>query len=151
MYETIKTVHILAAIAWAGSNLGFVVLSWRLQKANDPAAINGFLHAVEWMGLRVFMPLSLVALIFGSWLVSEGSWGWDSLWVILALCGFAATFLTGMFLLSPTMKKLNTVIAGGGTGTAEYNTLVDRLILTSRIDAAVFILVILDMVIKPGA
>jgi hypothetical protein len=49
------------------------------------------------------------------------------------------------------MKKLNVVIAGGGTGTAEYNTLVDRLILTSRIDAAVFILVILDMVIKPGA
>lgn len=151
MYEFLKTVHILAAIAWAGSNIGFVILAWRLSKANDPFAINGFLHGVEWMGLRVFMPLSLVTLIFGSWLVTEGAWDWSSLWIILALAGFAATFCTGMFLLSPTMKKLNLVIDNGGSGSAEYDALVNRVILTSRIDALVFILVILDMVLKPGA
>lgn len=151
MYDVLKTVHILAAIAWAGSNIGFVILSWRLQKANDPNVVNGFIRGVEWMGLRVFMPLSLVALIFGSWLVTEGSWSWSSAWIIIGLLGFLATFFTGLLLLSPNMKKLNEVVANDGTGTPEYQKLINRLTLTTRIDASVFIIVILAMVLKPGA
>jgi hypothetical protein len=66
-YNTLKFVHILAAIAWVGAGLFTLVQATRLLRANEPVRLAAFAKDVEFWGLRWFTPTSLLVLITRVW------------------------------------------------------------------------------------
>ena len=100
--------------------------------------------------MRFFLPLSLIVVAAGAWLVTEAGWGFDELFVQLGLVGFVLTFLGGAALIAPTLKKAHAIVSEHGIDSPEGKAIIGRLELISRIDLLILVLVVLNMVIKPG-
>src|SRR5205085_4613482 len=97
-----------------------------------------------------FMPSALALLGFGFWLIHEGSLPYD-LWIVLGLVGLAFSFLTGVAFLAPQSKRLHDEIGRLGADAPEVKARIGRVLLVSRIEAVILVLLVFDMVIKPGS
>ena len=73
---------------------------------------------------------------------------WAELWVILGLAGFASTFLTGLLLIEPQGRKIAALMEAGDRDGALAAG--QRLLTIGKFDYTVMLLVIVDMVLKPG-
>ena len=71
-------------------------------------------------------------------------------WIILALIGFGLSFLTGIGFLAPQSKTLHNEIERLGPDAPEVRARIKKLFLVSRIEALILVLLVFDMVIKPG-
>ena len=89
---------------WIGSLAGLVILSIRADQARDNAEFGRVIEYVLYFAPRVFTPASLLVLALGI-IMSFMVWGFHSLWIVLGLVGFAATFVTGFFVLRPDTPK----------------------------------------------
>jgi len=104
----------------------------------------------EWLGSRLFMPSSLVVFLAGVFLVIDGPWSFDQLWIDIGLFGYGATFLTHVLLRQSELRRMKRANALYGPGNPEAARRVRRIILLGRVDLAMLFLVALDMVLKPG-
>ena len=147
-YTVLKTIHILAAAVWVGGGVLIVTLIARARRAADHPTVLTLVRQVQFVGPRFFAPASLILVITGIWLVLDGDLDW-SLWVILGLIGWAATFVTGNFFLRPAGEKLGAALAERGPDDPQAQTYVARILNVARVDQVVLVLVIVDMVIKP--
>jgi hypothetical protein len=75
----------------------------------------------------------------------EGSWDWGQLWVVFALVTFGASFVTGLFVISPMAKRLPSV----GPATPAGQELIRRLFTVLRIDLAYMYAIVFAMTVKP--
>lgn len=104
IYTIFKFLHVAAAIAWVGGGVTLFAMGIFAERARDDAEMMRVLGSVGVMAMRWFMPSSLLTLVFG--IVAAFAGGlWGELWVILGLVGFAATFVTGHFVLSRRWKR----------------------------------------------
>jgi uncharacterized membrane protein len=150
-YETLLFAHILLVAIWIGGGVMLLVLGSRLHGARESGALGALFAQSEWLAQRVFIPSSLLVLISGILLVLEGSWGFDRLWVVLGLVGFAATAGTGLFVIKPGSEAIGGAIAAAGGVDEDSERAMRRLFTLQRIDYAVIAAVIADMVLKPSA
>jgi hypothetical protein len=81
--------------------------------------------------------------------VGELAWDWGSFWVTFGLLGFVATFAIGIGVLTPAAKKIEVLAETKGPEAPETQEALSRLLLIARVDSAVLLLVIVDMVAKP--
>lgn len=95
------------------------------------------------------MPMSIVVLLAGIAMVWYGPYTFE-LWIALALIGFVVTVLTGALFLGPQGGKFARMAEERGLDDPQVIAGRDRLIAVSRIDYAVLVLIVLDMVFKPG-
>ena len=79
------------------------------------------------------------------------NWGWGTFWVTAGLVGFASSFITGIAVLAPLAKRVAAVTDEKVPTHPESMALVERLLLIMRVDMAVLLLVVVDMVVKPFA
>jgi uncharacterized membrane protein len=151
LYEFLLFIHISATVVWVGAGLCSLLLAIGYDRDGDEPAIRRFLADQERLATRLFIPASLTVVIFGIALVIESdAWSFDSLWITLGLIGFAATFVTGLFMIKPASERIGAAMEReGGRLTPELRTDVRRLIVKSRLDYVVLFLVIADMVTKP--
>jgi uncharacterized membrane protein len=150
LYLAIVFIHVFAAMVWVGGAFFFQVKIAQLRKANDMA---GFLQVgrdAERIGQRVFMPAAVVVLLAGIATVWYGPYAFE-LWILLALVGIVATALTGAIYLGPQGGRLAKLAEERGADDPQVVAARDRLIMVSRIDYAVLVLIVLDLVFKPGA
>ena len=77
--------------------------------------------------------------------------GWGHFWIIAGLIGYAATFATGLGILSPLAKKIDRSAQANGPEHPETIALIQRILLVARVDIAVLLLVVADMILKPWA
>lgn len=148
-YELFLFLHIVFAIVWLGAGTTIQFLVVRAQRAGDPAEF-GRLGAVnEWLTPRLFIPSSLLVLLFGIALVLDGPWSFGDLWVLIGLGGYAVSFLAGILLLEPTSKKMKNVMAAEGPHSPEAARLADRLTVVSRTEVVLLYVVVADMAFKP--
>ena len=77
------------------------------------------------------------------------NWGWGTFWIDAGLVGYALTFVTGIAVLSPLAKKIAASAETNGPEHPETVALVDRILLIARVDVAVLLVVVADMVTKP--
>ncbi len=151
LYELLLFIHIGASIIWIGAGFLSLLLATTYDRESDEVAIKRFLHDQEWLAMRLFVPASLVVVIFGIALVIESdAWSFDQLWIVLGLIGYAATFVTGLFFIKPASER----IAGemereGGRLSPRLRADIRKLIVTARVDYVTFALVVFDMVAKP--
>ena len=151
VYNALKFIHVVAAVAWVGSGLFIQYRGTRLRRTGTPEQTANLAKEVA-DSTPWFMAASGVVLLAGISLVLYAP-GLDftDTWILLGLLGYASTFLTGFLLIRPTAEKLAAVAANEGPTSPEGQALIARIFAISRVDQVVLLLVILDMVFKPGA
>jgi len=102
------------------------------------------------VGKTMFTPASLVLVVFGFLLVNEGNWSLGSTWLIFALAVFAVSFAVGIGFLAPESARIARAIELHGVGSTEATRRIERIFLVSRIELLFLMLVVVDMVVKPG-
>jgi hypothetical protein len=117
-------------------------------RANEPVRIAGFAKDVEWLGQRLFIPASLLLLIFGFLLVHEGHWSYD-FWVIFGLVVWGLSALSGSAFLGPESGRIGKLIAAHGPEHPEAQARIRRILLISRVEMVLLLAVVFDMTIKP--
>jgi uncharacterized membrane protein len=148
-YTVLKFLHVVSVIAWVGGGVMVQTLGFRALGA-EPERVVRFAEDAAWAGNHFFMPASFATLIFGLGLVPAGHYGWSDLWIILGLVGFALTAINGSAVLGRTSKKLHELAGQRGPNDPVVQYTARRLLRILRIDLVVLVLVVLDMVIKPG-
>lgn len=149
MTNYIKFFHVLSAIVWVGGGVMLQALMARAKKIG-PESVSAFSEAAEWTSKHIFMPAAFAALGFGIWLTIAGGYDWGELWITLGMVGFAASALIGMAILGPTSKKMNALAAERGPNDPVVVHMSRRIERAGRFDLVILILVVLDMVVKPG-
>jgi uncharacterized membrane protein len=141
--------HIFFAVVWVGGGAVIALLAFLIDRERDPAMIGRFGAMTEKIGLRVFVPSSLIVLVIGFVLVHKGSWGYGHFWVIFALIGWAASFCVGLFVLTPLAKQVAQVVPQRGIEDPEAQALLRRIILIDRWQVLLLLLTVADMAAKP--
>ena len=95
IYNWIKAGHVLAAIVWVGGGIFIQIYVTRLRSAGDQTRLMRFAKDLEKLGNAIFLPASLLVLLFGIAMVwYSPAWEVTQLWVILGLVsGFIASKL----------------------------------------------------------
>ena len=84
------------------------VLAIRARRRSGEALVAIF-RDVALLAPRIFVPASLVLVITGFGLLATGDLPYE-LWVILALVGWAITFLAGLLILTPQVKRAESLL-----------------------------------------
>jgi uncharacterized membrane protein len=147
-YEWYLMVHVLTAVVWVGGAFAIQLFALRLLRADDSHRLAGFARDVEWIGQRVFVPASLLLLVFGFLLVEEAGIGYP-FWVLFGIGVFAYSFVTGAGFLGPESGRIGKLIAERGGEDAEVQRRIRRILAWSRFELLLLILVVVDMTLKP--
>ena len=150
MYDWILAAHIFGAVAWVGGALTLQVLATRAQRSGNPAYMAAFARDAEWIGMRVYLPASILVLIAGIGLVLEGPWEFGTFWVLFGLVAIFASAITGATFIGPESGRIGKLMAERGPEDAEVRQRMGRIFLVSRIELVVLLLVVADMALKPG-
>lgn len=144
-YEFLLFVHITAAVIWLGGSFTFQMYGLVVRRGGDPEEMARFAGRAGSLSERMFVPASLIVILAGIGLMIDGNWDWGQLWVIFALVTFAASFVTGLFVLSPMAKKIPEV----GPTTPAGQALIARLFSILRVDLSFMYAIVFAMVVKP--
>jgi uncharacterized membrane protein len=144
-YEFLLFVHIAAVVIWLGGAFTFQMYGLVVRRGGDPEEMARFAGRAGMLGERMFVPASLVVVLAGIGLMVDGNWDWDQLWVIFALVTFAASFVTGLFVITPIAKR----IPAAGPTTPAGQALIQRLFTILRVDLAYMYAIVFAMVVKP--
>jgi hypothetical protein len=69
---------------------------------------------------------------------------------VLALIGFGLSFVTGIAFLGPGSKRIADAIESQGPESPEVARRINRVLLVSRTELLILVLLVFDMVLKPG-
>lgn len=151
VFNVLKYLHILAAVTWVGTGVYLQFTATRLARANDPVRLATFAKDAEYTGTHLIMPTTILLLLMGISMVAYSPvYNFTDLWILLAFAGYAATFVTGAFVIGPTSGRIATLLEEEGPTSPTAQALIRRIFAVSRIDLVVLVLVIADMVFKPG-
>jgi len=150
-YFIFKTVHVLFAVVWVGGGALLTIYGIRAERAGDPAEVGQLSKMATFAGERIFAPAAIVVLAAGIGMTMNLKLGYDQFWLIFGLIGFASTFLIGIGVLAPRARRLSVLAAEKGPEAPETQAAISEILLIARVDSAVLLLVIIDMVAKPFA
>jgi uncharacterized membrane protein len=150
-YALFKAVHVTFAVIWIGGGTLLTVLGIAAQAKNDPEEIATVARQAATVGEKLFAPAGLIVFLMGVAMLLNTDLGWGHFWIVAGLVGYAATFTTGLFVLTPLAKRITASAAEKGATHPDTIALVDRILLVVRFDVAMLILVVVDMVTKPFA
>lgn len=151
MYEGWLFLHVLAIVVWVGGAIGLQIQAVRAERSNEPGRVATLAHESEWIGFRVFMPASLIALASGILMVAQdGGWTFGEPWILVGLGALAVSFLIGALYLGPESGRIGTLTTEHGAEHPEVQRRIRRVFAVSRAELALLVLVIADMATKPG-
>ena len=148
-YLTFKAVHVGFAAIWIGGGFLLTILGIIAERSNDPAQLAAVAKQAATVGEKLFTPASLVTLAAGIAMMVNTNWGWGHFWIAAGLVGFASTFVVGLGFLAPRSKRLHALMQSAGPNAPETQAAIKEILLIARVDTAVLLLVIVDMVVKP--
>jgi uncharacterized membrane protein len=151
LYEWLLFGHIAAVIAWVGGGMLLQMMVLRTRALGPERAVQ-LLADIEWMSVRYFIPVSLltVALGFGLIAESEGVYDLGQTWIVLALIAYAISFFVGALYLGPESGRISKLAAERGDDDPEVQSRLLRLQWIARAELTMLVLIVLDMVVKPG-
>jgi uncharacterized membrane protein len=150
-YQWLLALHILSIVVWVGGNLTIQILATRIRASHEPVRMAAMGGDAEWVGMRVFLPASILAVISGVSLVLNGNWGWNHFWIGFGIFGFLFSAIVGSAFLGPESGRIKTLIESEGPNSSAVQARTDRVFLISRIELVILFLVVADMALKPGS
>ncbi len=148
MTETLKFLHVFAAVVWLGGGITQTLLMRRALKA-DPVHRLGLAHDMSFVGSRVFGPASVAAALFGIWMVlKEPAFAFGDTWIIIGLAGFILSGAIGGAFFSPKGKLLVSQLEAGSDAATGTLRIIGRVAV---VDQLILLVVLWAMIAKPGA
>ena len=149
LYKLLVFVHVLAAVAWLGGGIVLEFLHLRIGKTPTVDNLREFFSIAHWLSPRIFMPTAIVTLLSGITLVFLGGTSFGDAWIVIALIGVAFTVFLGATQIGPTVERINAALQNNESMSV-IEPLGRRLSLVARLDLAILLFVLLDMVFKPS-
>ena len=150
-YELLLSLHIMGAALWFGSGLAIATMGYTALGVGRDAFATVAVHGGRWASYA-HPAAGVVILLTGFGMVADADIPVGDTWVLLGLIGLVLIFGVGGALIGRTSDALTKQIeAGGGAMSPELVPLAERLLLFARVESALLALVIVDMVVKPGA
>ncbi len=144
----IHLLHILSAFVWVGGGFVLSILGARARASKDPNAIAEFGQTLAYLGTRVMTPAVIGTLVFGVWMVLMSSeWNFRQFWVLLAIGLFILAFLIGAVYLGQVGTQLQRLTTEAGLNA---QALLTRWLVGYRVVLLVLLIIVWDMVFKPG-
>ncbi len=148
-FAVFKLIHVGVAVFWVGGGIMLTVLALLAQNKNDPEELATIARQAAFVGEKLFAPAGLVVLAMGITMVINDHIGFGTTWVVIGLVGYAMTFTTGIAFLSPRAKRVANLLETKGAAAAETQAAIKEILLIARIDVAVLMVVVFDMLMKP--
>ncbi len=149
-YEFLLFGHLVAAMTWFGGDL-MVQMFYLRAKVSGPLAVAQFAKDVEWIGLRVLNTAALLVAVFGVLLVIDSDfYEFSQFWVSAGLAMFLLSAVTGAAFLGPETGRIGKLSDERGPEDPEVQARIGRVLMVSRIEFTLLVLIVLDMVLKPG-
>src|SRR5215207_1447217 len=150
-YEFLVFVHIATAAIWVGGATIMQFFGLRAMRAPDPMRLVDLGGDIEWIGSRVLIPASALAVVSGVLLVIDSDvWGFGDDWIVIGLVLFAITFLAGALFFGPESGRIAKLIEAEGASSPDVQARIGRILVLSRIDLVVLLLILFDMTVKPS-
>ena len=150
MYEVLLYVHIVCAVIWVGGAFFAQLLALRVERSTDPADLPKFGRNVEFLGMRVFLPASIVLFVAGAAMVAQ-RWAFGDLWVSISMTLWLVSALAGALYIGPRTKRVSELFESEGPTSAAARSLLDKVFVASRLELVSFAVIVALMVFKPGA
>lgn len=148
-YLIFKAIHVFFVVIWVGGGAFLTILALLAQRRGDPVELATIARQAAWAGEKVFSRAAGIVLAAGIAMMINGSLDWGKFWVSFGLLGFVVTFVLGLGVLAPRARKIVALTEAHGAVAAETQAAIAELLVIARIDIAVLLLVVLDMVLKP--
>jgi uncharacterized membrane protein len=148
-YFVFKMIHVGAAVVWVGGGLFIAACAIVAELANDDDQLLQIGRLADQVASKLFPLMSFVVLGFGLAMTANGDIGYDQFWIIFGLIAWAASAATGILFLTPETKRLTKAMTERGPKDPEVQTRLRRILLALRVDVAVMLLIVFDMVVKP--
>lgn len=118
LYNTLKWLHILAAIVGLGANATYGL--WLARVARHPEALAFTLKTIKLIDDRMANVAYALSLVTGLLLVWLGPYPLTAPWLMVALGLYALTLLLGLFGYSPTLRRQIHLAETVGPDAPEY-------------------------------
>ena len=149
-YELLLSLHILAIATWFGSAVAITAMSFMALRTGPESFASVFVPAGKWAG-RAHPAAGVVLLLTGFAMVADADYSLGEAWLILAIVGLVAAMGVGGALIGRTADGIAKRIEGGAMTAEELTGSARQLLVYTRIELVILVLVIVDMVAKPGA
>jgi uncharacterized membrane protein len=148
-FGVFKLVHVSIAVFWVGGGLLLTALAIRAARSSDPEDLATIARQAVFVGEKLFAPASGVVLAMGIAMVINQHLGFGTTWIDIGLAGWTISFITGIAVLAPRARRIVELLDTKGAAAPESQTAVRQILLISRIDVAVLLVVVMDMLMKP--
>lgn len=150
-YQFFWLLHVGGAIVWVGAAFLMTVLGARIGRAREESRRLAYAQDSEWLGQRLYLPSSLVTLVFGVLLVHYGERSdWGQLWVQLGIAALVLSSILGMAIFAPGWKRVNQLALAEGAASPGVRALIDRLLVFGWLDLGILASAVYLMRVKPG-
>src|SRR5215210_2039498 len=127
-YEALLFGHLLAVIAWVGTDIALQLFYLRAKMAG-PDRVAAFVGDVEWIGLRLLNPAALLVVTFGVLLVVHlDYYDFSQFWIWIGLVMFAVSAGTGAGFLGPESGRIKALIETHGPDSPEVQRRTARIL-----------------------
>ena len=148
-FAVFKLIHVGVAVFWVGGGLLLTALALRADRADDPEELATVARQATFVGEKLFAPAGGVVVAMGIAMVINQHIGFGTTWIDIGLTGFAISFVTGIAVLAPRAKRIVELCDTVGAAAPETQAAIREILLISRVDVAVLVLVVADMLMKP--
>jgi uncharacterized membrane protein len=151
LYLVLKALHVLAAITWVGGTVTTFLLATRLLGRGERARVIRFVGDIDWLGKVLLIPAAVAVLLLGIATAIVGRYSFLTPWILIGLGGVALTIMTSVAFFEPETRRILALGEAAGEQHAEVERRVRRAMAVTRVDLAIMVVVVLDMVLKPGS
>jgi uncharacterized membrane protein len=148
-YTFFKSIHVLTAVIWVGGAAMIQAYAFRILRTGDGRRQAAFAKDTEVVGMRVFVPASLILVLAAIGMMVNLDWSWSQNWIILGLIAFGFSFVLGAGFLGPEGGRIAELIEQQGPDSPTVRARIRRILTISRCELIVLLTVILNMVVKP--
>jgi uncharacterized membrane protein len=148
VYDVVKFVHILLAIAAVGSNLTYGV--WIGRAARDPRQLAFVLRGVKLLDDRIANPAYGLLLLTGLAMLYLRRLAWTTPWILTSLVLYVVVVLVGLRGYTPVLRRQIETLERSGPDTPEYLELAARGMRLGIVLAVVVVVIVFLMVTKPA-
>jgi uncharacterized membrane protein len=148
-YTFFKSVHVVTAAIWIGGQVMIQAFAFRILRTGDGRRQAEFSKDTEVVGMRVFMPSTLILLLAGIGMMVNLDWSWSQNWIILGLIAFGLSFVLGAGFLGPEGGRIAELIKQEGPDSPAVHARISRILTISRCELVVLLTVTVNMVVKP--
>ena len=149
MTDLLLTVHVLAAAIWVGGSVLALTLGLHLRSRDISTRVE-YTRWTEWLGPRLFAPMSILVIVAGPLLVDEIGYEFDQAWLHIGFAGWFISFLFGVGFYPREGKKREQLIEQHGIEHESVAASVNRVLTVAAIDTLVIVGVVIAMTTKPG-